>query len=269
MAGCLASSPAFGQQSANQPLFPVPSPTEDQKEIRATKPVGPAASGGLSDWITYQQREPDGMPRRYTPLYTETYLRAGPSIPIGGTTLSNELATGWSVVAGVRALFFNEPHTRAWVADLHIINTHQYNNGNATAFPLTIFNGNTRTDLGVNGTPGGTVNASNRTMVGLGAGRQWYLWEPANIAEGTRWRVGFDGGGRYGSHRLDLNEARHLIGVVESMYVGASTDFECPWRSVIFTAGARLEYVYTWSGVLQQISDMQDFNIFLTAGLRY
>lgn len=269
LAGYLACSSAFGQPSTSRPLFPVPSPTEEHKAVPSATPTAVSPSGGLSDWITYQQREPDGLPRRYTPLYTETYLRAGPSIPVGGMTLSRELQTGWSIIGGVRALFFNEPHTRAWVADIHIINTHEYNNGNATGFPVTVFNNNTRTDFGVNGIPGVTVNASNRTMLGLGAGRQWYLWEPANAPEGTRWRVGFDGGGRYGTHRLDLNEARHLVDVCGAMYLATSTDVECPWRSVMLTAGARFEWAYTWSDVLQRTSDVQELNILFTAGVRY
>ncbi|MSU77369.1 MAG: hypothetical protein EXS16_04645 [Gemmataceae bacterium] len=269
VAGCLACSSVLAQQSTNQPLFPVPSPTEEHR----TRPTSPAtavsSSSGLSDWITYQQREPDGLPNRYTPLYTESYLRAGPSIPVGGMTLSRELQTGWSVVGGVRALFFNVPHTRAWVADLHIINTHEYHNGNATGFPVTVFSNNTRTDFGSGGLAGATVNSSNRTMVGLGFGRQWYLREPANVAEGKRWRVGLDGGGRYGTHRLDLNEARHLVDVIGAMHLAVSSDIEIPWRSVVLTAGARFEWAYTWSDVLQQTSDVQDLNVLFTAGVRY
>jgi hypothetical protein len=121
LAAWLAAGTAEAQQAATRPAYPAPSPTQSQGTPAHEIPPE-AYSGdmsGLSDWIVYRRDCCEGKHGRLTPLYTEVYLRAGPSIPIGGQTLSRELQTGWSITGGVRALFFNEPMTKAWTVDLH------------------------------------------------------------------------------------------------------------------------------------------------------
>jgi hypothetical protein len=66
-----------------------------------------------------------------------------------------------------------------------------------------------------------------------------------------------------------LNQFGHLVAVAESIYAGAHSDFEFPCRNLIFHAGVRLEWSYTWSNILQQVSDSQDIALFLTVGIRY
>jgi hypothetical protein len=186
----------------------------------------------------------------YTPLYTELYLNAGPSVPVGNGTLSQELKTGWSITGGTRALFFNEPQTRAWVVDAHIINTNQSAGRQNTAFPVAFsHNGQKSSDVlfkGQTGLTDFTLQNANRTLVGLGFGREWYAWQPAT-SDGRMWRFGLDSGGRWGSQRVNFNEFGHLTDVV----------------------GVRVEWAYTWSDVLQRTSDSQDLNVLLSAGIRY
>jgi len=258
---------AWGQQPGYKPSYGPPTPIgEGDTELKPVSHHAPA--GVLSDWIVYKKDCCEGRHGLCTPLYTEVYLRAGPTVPVGGMTLSRELVTGWSITAGARFLLFNEPQTNAFVVDVHIINTNEGGTRDGTAFPITIFRAGTRQDFGVNGVPGVTVKNSNRTLAGLGVGREWYLWQPAD-ADGRKWRVGADFGGRYGSHNLAFNETRHITDTIGSMYAAAHTDLEIPCRLVSFHTGVRLEWAYTWSDILQRTSDVQDISLFLTVGVRY
>src|SRR5205807_7881245 len=108
------------------------------------------------------------------------------------------------------------------------------------------------------------------TFVNFGAGREWYLTVPAT-AEGTKWRFGLDVGGRYGSAKLELNEIEHRTNVFEGLYVAMHSDVEIPCCSVVFLAGFRAEWAYTWSGNLLQgpnNSDVFEADLLLTAGVR-
>jgi len=272
MAVWLTGSAAPAQQPSVDPIYPPPSPVAPHTSEKLPEDRRLAAGGGLSDWIVYGRECCEGPLGAATPLYSEFYLQAGASIPVGGMTLSRELKTGWSITGGVRALFFNEPHTRAWVVDAHIINTNQSAGVHDTQFPITFFQNGTRSDLvvfeGAIGRKTFSIQNSNRTLVGLGLGRDWYLGQPAH-ADSCKWRFGVDGGGRWGSHRVNFSEFGHVTDVIGSVYAGAHGDVEYPWRNWVFHTGVRLEWAYTWSDILQQTSDVQDISIFLTMGVRW
>jgi hypothetical protein len=279
-AGWLTGSVALGQQPY-EPIYPAPSPFAPPTEY-APEPV--PARTGLSDWIRYQRDCCEGTHGRLTPLYTELYFGGGASFPIakGTSDLSHELQTGWTLMGGARALLFNEEMTRAWVFDLHIINIHQYTGAHNRTFPLTVFqngvpvtSGVTANGNGVGTEPNFNLEDMNRTMVGLGFGREWYLWQPADF-DGLKWRIGLDGGGRYGTERLNVvNSARsaHTTDVVEGAYLALRSDLEVPCGNVLFQAGLRLEWAYTFSDILQQDrpgqSNMQDLTLLFTIGARY
>jgi hypothetical protein len=245
-AAFLTGGAAQGQQP--EPMFPRPSPIT---------PMGATAGearqvhsgSGLSDWILYRRECCEGPFSSAIPLYGEFYLQAGPSVPVGGITLDKELQTGWSIAGGLRVLFFNEPQTRAWVVD------------NGTRSDQVLFEG-------VVGRQTFSIQSSNRTMVGLGLGHNWYLGQPAN-SDVCHWRFGVDGGGRWGSHRINFNEFGHVTDVIGAIYAGAHADVEIPWRQCIFQTGVRLEWAYTWSDILQQTSDVSDISVFFTAGVRW
>jgi hypothetical protein len=266
----LSCSTALGQQSLYKPDFVPPHPLPGVGRAPIDVPTAP--SGGLSDWILYRgdavrwRRDCcEGHPGNQTPLFTELYLRAGPSIPIGRQTISQEVQTGWSIVGGARALFFDQAMTEAWTVDVHIINTNQGGHTN-TPFPAD--------QLPANIFPFGvrpatvTVQSSNRTMVGLGVGKEWYLWQPAD-SNGPRWRVGADCGGRYGSHNVNINEGRHLVDVIGGIYTAVHTDLEIPCKYVCFYTGLRCEWAYTWSDILRRQSEAQDLNILVNMGIRF
>ena len=271
LAAWLSASAAHGQQSASEPIYPPPAPlAKDGAPVRPAEHLAPP-SGGLSDWIVYRRDCCEGREGAATPLYTELYVNVGVTLPVGGMTLSRELKAGWSFTGGARALFFNEPQTRAWVVDLHIININESAGVQNTQFPvLFLHNGTPSNQVVFQGATRNTFSIQNsqRTLVGLGLGREWYLWKPATD-DGCKWRIGLDGGGRYGTHRVNFNEFGHITDVIGSMYVGVHSQVEVPWRSWLFHAGVRFEWAYTWSDILQRTSDVQDVSVLLSAGIRF
>lgn len=237
-------------------------------------PVSPLpCSCGLSDYITYRRDNcclgPTGKSR---PICMEIFVRSGVALPVGGNDVGSQMRTGWSIMGGSRALFFTPDYTRAWTIEAHVINTWQ--GAAATqSYPITTFQPDAqgqakRVNYGFNGVPGVTIRSFNRTMVGLGGGREWYLWQPAN-APGNHWRIGIDAGGRYGSASINLNEIRHRADVVGAVFASAHTDYEITCGRCVYQAGFRAGYAYTWSDILQRVSDVQDVNLMLTLGLRY
>jgi hypothetical protein len=278
VAGWLTGSVAQGQQPAYEPNYPAPSPfTPAPDDAQAPVP----ARTGLSDWIRYTRDCCEGTHGKLTPFYTELYFGGGASFPVfkGTSDLSHELETGWTLMGGARGLLFNEELTAAWVVDLHVINIHQYAGAHNTSFPMTVFqngvpftSGVTANGNGIGTEPNFNLEDFNRTMVGLGFGREWYLWQPANF-DGLKWRIGVDIGGRYGSERLDVyNSARsaHTTSVCEGVYVAMRSDLEVPWGSVLFQAGLRIEWADTFSAILPPgQSDVSDLTLLFTIGVRY
>ncbi len=241
--GVLAQS--YGQA----PPAPKSAATQTNKQV-ADQPYH-----GLSNWITYERPDCCGPIGTSMPILTEFYLRVGPSFPIGSQFLGEKLDTGWMIAVGARAMFYNQPQTAAWAVDLHIANLNHH------AKDLDVFLlPNTGTVV--------TPREYNRTFVGLGLGRERYLWGAAH-SEGSTWRVGWDGGGRWGSASAKLRGSKHVTDVIGGVYAGIHTDLEIPWGCCIFIAGIRGEWEYTWSDILQRTSDAQDANLLFNFGVRY
>lgn len=132
---------------------------------------------------------------------------------------------------------------------------------------------------------GVSVEDLNRTYFNVGFGRDWYLFGEAPTylnrgcgedgcgcgCGGPVWRVGVDGGGRYGSAKLELNQVRHRTDTIAGMFVGAHSDVEIPCGCCIFQAGVRVEWDYTWMDILQEHNDadVQDINLLFTIGTRF
>ena len=271
LASCLTASTGYGQPPAYQPTYPPPAPIAPHGDAEKSSETYTPAGGGLSDWILNRRECCEGQPGKRTPLYTELYINAGPSFPIGrgNSDLAHELETGWSMTGGARALFFNEPLTRAWVIDLHVINTNEGGGHHNQGFPLTVYHNGTKLVYGSNGLGLATLHNYNRTMAGVGFGRDWYLWKCADI-DACNWRVGADAGGRYGTQTLSLDQVGHVNSVVGGAYAAAHMDVEVPWKAIVFFAGGRLEWAYSNSSILQANSGaVQDLNLLLNVGIRY
>ena len=250
-----------------------PAPGIQPPPIRKQTPAGPESApdtqpspSGLSDWIIYK-RDDSPAPGPNIPLYTESDLRVGPSIPVGGNYLGRQLQVGWTIDASLRALRFNQGMTGAWFAEVHLLNSNNSGVTKGDPVVLNIFEKNAAgtsvlTNVSV------TVRNYNRTMAGLGFGKEWYLWEAAN-APGRKWRAGVDAGGRYGSGSMQFPEIRHRTDVLGGLYAAAHTDFEIPYGRCFLSFGLRCEWAYTWGDILQGQSDVQEINALATFGVRY
>lgn len=272
MAAWLAGAPLWGQQPGGEPLYPPPAPIGPQITAPATPYDEPHTPGVLSDWIADERPANNVESRWYSPLYTEWYLSSGLSLPVSRATspLARELETGWSLQGGARLLLFNEAMTQAWYLDLHIINTNESAGHNNQGYDLILYQNATKFTFSKTSAQGqATLEDSNRTMVGLGLGHQWYVWKSADCPD-RFWRFGLDFGARYGSHRVDLDAFGHITDTCSGIYAGAYTDLEWKCKNVVIFAGARIEWAYTASDILQSVnSDLQDLNFMFTLGFRY
>ncbi|HKB38382.1 MAG TPA: hypothetical protein VKD72_18205, partial [Gemmataceae bacterium] len=173
---------------------------------------GPA---GFSPWLVGPDRDDCCGPLTdRNPLKTELFIRSGWTIPSGDGVLAKAVTTGFAIEGGGRALFFNLPGDAAWTVETSLSN---FNNPSGSAPPtVALFNvpfNIIQAGQNVSTQPEPTVTARiralNRTYVSLGAGREWYLF---GGAAGTRdtphpasWRIGFDGGGRWGTAKLQID----------------------------------------------------------------
>ncbi|MFL5245464.1 MAG: hypothetical protein ACJ8FY_25490 [Gemmataceae bacterium] len=262
-----AQTPALSAADSGPVLRDGPMPPGDMPSLTNS----PAAPSRLSNWIAYTRPDCCGPIGGDGPIESETYFRAGPSLPIEGPLFGHTLETGWLVQGGARVLFFDPPQESAWTVDFSISNIYNHGQRSNIAVILPFVNvpsnnpfvttPTTLTNFPV------TVHALNRTFVNVAFGQEQYLWGAANTNESTC-RVGWDLGGRYGSEKLELNELRHRTGVTGGVTFAAHTDVEIPWGKVLLLGGFRLEWDYIWSDVVHD-ADVQDLNILLTAGVRF
>lgn len=231
---------------------------------------------GTSRWITPTGYlcDDDGVS---PPIGSEFYLFSGASFPFGDQYHGSALQPGFVIGGGLRTLFFNNTMDRAWVVDASI--SHFNNRGNKEKrFPLkvldftgnTLPNGNPEIKLVQYGTPirpGLLIRDTDRSFVSLGIGRDFYM-TPADVP-GPKCRWGVDAGGRYGTSSQEYDLIKHRTDVIGGFYCGVHLDYEKPSRWGIFVVGGRWEYSYTWSDILQHVSDIQETNLMLTLGLRY
>jgi hypothetical protein len=114
-----------------------------------------------------------------------------------------------------------------------------------------------------------TIRNSNRTLVGLGVGKEWFLLRAAN-EPGCHWRVGVDGGPRYGTEDMQFNEIRHRTDTLGGLYSAVHTDIEIPYGRWFFSCGLRCEWAYTWSdNILQRKTDVQEIMTLINFSVRY
>lgn len=217
------------------------------------------------------------------PIGIELFLRSGPVFPIGGNLFDRFLHTGWDIEGGGRTLFFNPAVDRAWAVSLSVSNIFA-RTGNDNQ-PITLFNvpvhttvtipNSTVTQPVIQNVPSlqATVSSLNMTFVNVGFGREWYLLGTADpgAMHGCNWRVGVDGGGRWGSAMVQFNEINHHTDVVGGTYCAIHTDVEYPFRCGILQAGIRYEYNYIWTSLLQHQNngDFQSMNLLFQTGVRY
>ncbi len=216
------------------------------------------------------------------PIGFDVFIRAGLVFPIGPSIFDRYLNTGWDVEGGARLYLFNPPSTAAWTATMSVSNMYE-RTGNSNQ-PVTMFNvpvilppSPTSTfpvrSIQVVPSIDLTVNYLNMTFVNLGFGREWWLCGSADPGQthGWNWKVGLDGGGRWGSAKVAFNEIQHKTDVVGGLYGAIYSNIEHPFRCGIPFAGVRLEYNYIWTSLLQDQNngDFQSLNLLFQLGVRF
>ncbi|HEY7327021.1 MAG TPA: hypothetical protein VH592_05250 [Gemmataceae bacterium] len=216
------------------------------------------------------------------PFGYDVFIRSGLVFPIGSSILDKNLLTGWDIEGGGRLYMFNPPQTAAWTGTLSVSNI--FCNSVANSQQVLMFNVPVILPPAPNSTfPVRTVKNIpsmelsvrnlNMTFVNLGLGREWWLCGTADPGQthGLNWKVGVDGGGRWGSAKIGFNEIQHKNGVVGGADCGIYSNIEYPFRCGIPFAGVRLEYNYIWTGLLQRQNpgDFQSLNLLFQLGVRF
>jgi len=282
----------FGAAVLHAQELPVARQPEPE-QLPAPSGLQPASSQelpahtGPSSWITYSHGECCGPVGGDGPIIMELYLREGFALEVGGSTLSSPLNDGFIIEGGGRSLFFNPAGDRAWTLDIGGGNITNYASGFVPNIPLTF---NTTppgvtppvfTDVLVN------VRELNRTYLHVSTGFEYYLRGSAGCCDQPRWRIGFDGGGRFGSAKVDFRSfvldvpsltpdtttlIPHFTDIFGSVTAALHTDYEVPLKGCCsFFIGFRLEWAYTWMDVLQagNGSDVQDISLLLNGGIKF
>jgi len=312
---------ARGQDNTTASVgIPNPLNVESPEEWPPPTQLGPPA--GPSTWLTYCR--PDGCCGplgKCGPIGTELYVRSGIEQGFGSGYFARNLDLGWTIQGGGRVLFFDPAMQSAWTVDAGITTNHSNSNNkdeqatlfnvpvkfttealNTSTIPFTpTFNIATATATQIQA----AVRALNRTAVGLGIGREWYLLgDAAAPINAMNWRAGTDLGGRWGEGSVDLVPQQafnpnipgilpphvpfvlstipqqvtfpqvnhnHLTGRYGQFYVAAHSDLEIPSGTCIFTVGVRVEYGYMWSSFLQRQNDgdLSEISITATFGVRF
>jgi hypothetical protein len=262
-------------------------------------PQTPQTPPGLSHWITYACPDCCGPIGGNGPIKEELYVGSGPSFPLGQSIFGHVMQTGWEVKGGARSLFFpTNDMDSAWTADVGISSIWNMGQHYDRHFPLNVL---AQTGQLVAGTTNpevfhapvqGTFHQMNRTSVDLGLGHEWYLVGNANsCACGERnWRVGLDAGASYGTASASVaidtvpgipavaddgtTSAIHLLTrrthTIAGSFLGLHTDLEFPCGCCVYMIGCRLEWGYTWTGLLQQNdAEIMELNFLVNCGVRF
>ena len=223
------------------------------------------------------------------PIGSELFIRSGFSFPVGSGIFNQFLHTGWDIEGGARVLFFNQPSTRAWTVSLSVSNI--FNRTGDANQPITLFRFPVHTLVVSSPTSQqgsasvatptivqvpqvtATVSSLNQTFVNLGFGREWWLLGSAYPGSqgGCNWRVGIDGGGRWGTADVQFNEFQHRTDVIGGLFCAIHSDVEWVCRCAIPFAGVRFEYNYIWTSLLQDQNNgnYQSLNLLFQLGVRF
>lgn len=280
----LAVAAAGASRAQERLLYPAP-----QAVSAPSAPAAPPAEGaepsqpGQTEWIRYSRPNCCGQIGGDGPISSELYFQAGLAFPMGGGPIPHSLnSAGWMVQGGGRVLFFNPEADKAWVVNLGGSVIRNYGDsdlkiplfllfpqinpltGQVTRDPVTGQALAIRRNIEV------TLREVTRTYFNFGAGRDWYLWAPANSAE-SKWRVGIELGGRIGAGKAEFNEINHRNDNLWGAYVSAHSDWEWPCGACTYVAGLRFDWGYSWWGILQKQNDadITDINLLFNVGVRF
>lgn len=278
----LASSPAAAPAGTTAGGVAV-----DEGSPPIPPPVLPPLGLPASPWLSYPHSPcccgPVGG-RCSGPLGYEVFVRSGLAFPVGGNLLDRFLKTGWDIEGGGRLLFFDSHQVnKAWTVSLSVSNIFARTGNDNQSFTLFRVPVKTTVQLPGSTTPlpvtvtvpqlTASVSSINLTFANVGFGREWWLLGSADPGQqnGLNWRVGVDGGGRWGSGMVQFNEITHHDDVVGGMFCALHTDLEYPWRCGILFGGIRYEYNFIWTSLIQDQNNgtYQSMNLLFQLGARF
>jgi hypothetical protein len=225
------------------------------------------ADAEISSWMLHPPGE-CCSPCEGRLIASEVYLRVGASFNVGGRNLNGGLDTGFDSGAGFRVSFFNHEATSAWVIDLGLSDIYNSTHSPPSFTLIHVLNRpNGPLYPQINVTPEGL----NRTYFDYGVGREWYILGSQRCDAAVNWRIGADVGGRWGTAKMIFDQLNHRTGILEGVYTAIHSDVLIPWHCYTLTAGARLEWDYTWDHILQgqNNADLSGFNLLFTAGIMF
>lgn len=294
-------------------------PTDAPAPNGAQRQAGTPPQEGVNDFLTYLRYGGCCGPLgSHGPINTEVVIRSGISVPMGGSIPGRALGPGFMLTGAGRSLFFNPSQDLAWTVEAGLssvwYNADQGIRGNLLNVVRPVFaqGGNTQlTTL-----PGGqgdpitdtigvlplTTSSLHQFFVHLSTGHEVYLWGHADCADAeSKWRIGYDVGGRWGTAKLVFNETlrgipldpatralvaqtnpgvlpvpgpipfRHRTDTVGGVFLSLHTDWELPCKSCILYAGVRTEASYIWAQLLQSQNDtnLLSVNVLFNVGCRF
>jgi hypothetical protein len=216
---------ARAQQFGSGPYGPTPSapaalPAPAAQPGPVDGPVPPPTGPRLSDFILGTSPDCCGPLGADGPISIEIYTRAGVSAVLPEGYLGKVLTAGWVIEGGGRTLFFDAEADAAWTLDLGLSNVNNHGQHSDRTTTLRILEPNALgTTSFVNQAV--SVRTLNRTFANASFGREWYLWNCAancpscgRMNDGPNWRIGIDGGGRWGTEKMEFHEIKHRTEVV-------------------------------------------------------
>jgi hypothetical protein len=264
----------YGAPSSSAPsALPSPSPQPGPVDGPVPPPTGPR----LSDYILGTTPDCCGPTGADGPISIEVYTREGVSAVLPEGFLGKVLTAGWVIEGGGKTFFFNPEGDAAWTLDLGISNVNNHGQHSDRTRTLHILQPNAVGTTSFVFQPV-SVRSLNRTFVNGSIGREWYLWNPAancptcgRMNDGPNWRIGIDGGGRWGTQKMEFHEIRHRTEVIEGAFFAIHSDLEVPCGGWLFVVGGRIEYSYTWMhSILQGAPEnLQEFIGLVNLGVRY
>ncbi len=275
LSGMNPSSPPPGWPASGQVMEPTTSLPTGTMTIPVTPALGEPSSGTLpSSWMLYPKSPGCCGPLVDGPITWEIFLRSGASFNISGGALGTALSTGWEIEGGGRTLFFNPQTDAAWTISVSMSNVNYNRSSSTVTVPhnFVTITPNTGAPATITTTTSDVIiGGLNRTFVNAGTGYECYLIGNASQLDGWSWRVGGEGGGRFGSDRLEYGDLPHDTKDAYGLYAAVDSQVEMPYNGVFLQAGVRLEYDFIWSDILQtqNHSNVQDINLLFSVSVRF
>ena len=196
------------------------------------------------------------------PIGEEVYVRFGVTIPQGDTLLVRNLKRGQTAQIGARTQFFDPSGDAAWAIDAHV---------------AYFFNRGTNGDIVTLETEPVTIHSLHRTAVGLGFGRDWFLFRPGFILDtwDANFRLGADVGGRWGAGHVNFDTPfeeggyRRRYDVFAQAFGGLTATMEIPLGGWIWLIGGRVEADYTFSDLIPRQASFYQYSGMGMLGVRY